>query len=104
VQPSSIVWIQADANIQDVKVLEQGQRLKADEVSFKGRGGTAFTPAFEHLRDNHPDVQAIVYLTDLESGSEDFETAEQLAVAPTLWVSVDQRAVAPFGETVYLNA
>lgn len=104
VQPSSVVWIQADAKIQDVKVLDQGQRLKAEDLTFKGRGGTAFTPAFEYLREHHPDVQAIVYLTDLESSADDFATAEQVAIAPTLWVSVSKNAVAPFGETVYLAA
>jgi len=105
VQPSSIVWIQADAQVQDVKVLDTGERLKASQLpSFKGRGGTAFTPAFEYLRDNHPDVQAIVYLTDLETGAEDFASAEEAACAPTLWVSVSKNLVAPFGETVYLSA
>lgn len=102
--PESIVLIQCDADIQDIRVLDRGSRIKEHHMGFKGRGGTAFAPAFRHIYDNHPDVQAIVYLTDLETGAEDFEEAEGLAIAPVLWVSVDKNNVAPFGTTIYIPA
>lgn len=102
VQPEATVFIQADAEVQYSGVLDRGSRLKDQQISFKGRGGTAFAPAFQYIRDHHPDVQAIVYLTDLDSS--DFAEAEEAAVAPTLWVSTNRHAEAPFGTTVYLPA
>jgi predicted metal-dependent peptidase len=100
VRPSSIVFIQSDASVQDVKILDSCDKLQDCDRKFKGRGGTKFTPAFHRLYEEHPDVQAIVYLTDLES--DDFDTAEQYATAPTLWVSTNDRAKAPFGVTIYM--
>lgn len=101
VKPEAIVYVQADYIVQEHQVLERGQRLKDHQVIFKGRGGTAFAPAFRFIQESHPDVQAIVYLTDLES--DDFAEAEEAAVAPTLWVSVNRNAEAPFGTTVYMS-
>ena len=100
VNPEQIIYMQVDHGIQHVQVLDRGQRLTNDDLKFKGRGGTAFAPAFWHLRDNHPDVQAIVYLTDLEAN--DFHEAEAAATAPVLWVSVSRHLEAPFGTTVYM--
>jgi predicted metal-dependent peptidase len=100
VLPSEVVFVQADYVVQDVKVLERGSRLKDYKLTFKGRGGTAFAPAFQYIQEHHQDVQAIVYLTDLES--DDFGKAEQFAIAPTLWVSTNRKTEAPFGTTVYL--
>jgi predicted metal-dependent peptidase len=100
VRPSSVVFIQADAIVQDVKVLDCMDKLQDCDRKFRGRGGTAFAPAFKHLQEEHPDVQAIVYLTDLDSG--DFDEAERFAPAPTLWVSTNPRAKAPFGVTIYI--
>jgi predicted metal-dependent peptidase len=102
VQPESVVYVQADCVVQDVKIFERGQRIKDHELKFKGRGGTAFAPALKLIHDEHPDVQAIVYLTDLES--DDFDKAEQYANAPVLWVSVNRHRDAPFGTTVYMPA
>ena len=100
VQPSQVVYIQADCVVQDVKLFERGDRIKEHQLNFKGRGGTAFAPAFKYLFEEHPDVQAVVYLTDLESN--DFNEAEKYVTCPVLWVSVNPRAVAPFGTTVYM--
>lgn len=41
------------ANINDVKKIE-----------VKGRGGTAFTPVFDYLAKNKPDIKLVIYLTD----------------------------------------
>jgi predicted metal-dependent peptidase len=100
VQPSQIVYIQADCAVRDVKLFERGDRIKDQQLTFNGRGGTAFAPAFKYLFEEHQDVQAVVYLTDLDSG--DFNEAEKYVTCPVLWVSVEPRAVAPFGATVYM--
>ncbi|NBS67360.1 hypothetical protein EBT31_00400 [bacterium] len=102
VQPEQIVYVQCDDGVQSVKVLERGQRLTDDDLRFKGRGGTSFAPAFKHIAEHHPDVEAIVYLTDLETSEDDFAEVEKLASAPVLWVSVNRHREAPFGTTVYL--
>lgn len=102
VRPSSIVFIQADSEIKSVKELNAYDKLAKSDRVFRGRGGTAFTPPFKYLHEHHPDVQAIVYLTDLESN--DFDEAQNYAVAPTLWVSIHPKNVAPFGTTVYMPA
>jgi predicted metal-dependent peptidase len=100
VQPSQVVYVQADAAVQDVKIFDRGERIKDHQLTFKGRGGTAFAPALKFIHDEHPDVQAVVYLTDLES--DDFADAEKYVDFPLLWVSTNQRAEAPYGTTVYL--
>ena len=100
VRPESVVFIQCDANVQDVHVFDRGQRITDNKRTFKGRGGTAFAPAFAYIKEHHPDVQAIVYLTDLESS--DFDEAERNCIAPTLWVATTRHSQAPFGTTVYL--
>lgn len=102
VQPEQIIYVQCDDGVQSVNVLERGQRLTDDDLRFKGRGGTSFAPAFKHLAEHHPDVEAIVYLTDLETDEDDFAQVEKLATAPVLWVSVNRHREAPFGTTVYL--
>jgi predicted metal-dependent peptidase len=102
VQPEQVIYVQCDDGIQSVKVLERGQRLTDDDLRFKGRGGTSFAPAFEYIAEKHPDVEAIVYLTDLETDEDDFAQVERIATAPILWVSVNRHREAPFGTTVYL--
>lgn len=102
VQPEQVIYMQCDDGIQSVKVLDRGQRLEADDLKFKGRGGTSFAPAFEYIAEKHPDIEAIVYLTDLDTDQEDFAQVERIATAPILWVSVNRHREAPFGTTVYL--
>jgi len=102
-RPSSVVFIQADAAVRSEQELDHNTKLANTEKAFKGRGGTAFTPAFELIREKHNDVQAIVYLTDLESSPEDFDQAEKAATAPVLWVSIVPRNTAPFGTTAYMT-
>ena len=103
VAPEQIVFIQADYVVQKTQILERGQRLTDSDLEFKGRGGTAFAPAFKYLAENHPDLEAIVYLTDLETDSSDFEEAQTCTNTPVLWVSVNKSLEAPFGTTVYLD-
>jgi predicted metal-dependent peptidase len=57
---------------------------------IKGGGGTSFAPAFEYLNEHH-DIDAAVYLTDL--CSDDFGEEPNY---PVLWVSTTDRD-APWG-------
>lgn len=100
-QPEEVVLVQCDTDIRDVTVLPQGSRIKDQDLSFKGRGGTAFAPAFKRLYDEHMDLEAIIYLTDLECN--DFAECEPYATVPTLWVCTTRHSEAPFGTTVYMN-
>lgn len=102
VAPSEVVFISCDCEVQDVTVFTQGERLEPKECVRKGNGGTAFTPAFKELFTEHPDVEAVVFLTDLESSSDDFEEAQRYVTAPVLWVSTNRILEAPFGITCYL--
>lgn len=103
VKPAQVIVVQTDYTVQDVKILEHGETLKDTDISIKGYGGTAFTPSFKYLYDNHYDLEAIVYLTDLESSTSDFAEANLYATSPTLWVSTNTHLEAPFGQTVYMQ-
>jgi predicted metal-dependent peptidase len=67
------------------------------KTPVKGGGGTAFSPAFDYINEHHPDVEAAVYLTDLES--HDFGDQPPY---PVLWVSTE-RHEAPWGQTTYIQ-
>jgi predicted metal-dependent peptidase len=66
---------------------------------IKGGGGTAFKPAFDYINEHYPDVEAAVYLTDLEAFNEDF--GEQ-PMYPVLWVATT-RLAAPWGQTTRIQ-
>ncbi len=100
VRPAKVIVVQVDTAVRQVNVIEQGQRLKDIELKITGGGGTRFAPFFQEIAENWPEVEAIAYLTDLESY--DIDTCEQLATAPVLWVNTE-KTVAPFGQTVYFN-
>tara|TARA_R110002012_G_scaffold8468_2_gene39024 strand:+ start:273 stop:1373 length:1101 start_codon:yes stop_codon:yes gene_type:complete len=100
IQPEKVVVVQTDYVVQEAYELEHGDKLP--ELTLKGNGGTAFYPTFEYLNENYPDLEAIVYLTDLESDPDDFVRCEQLATCPVLWVCTN-KLKAPFGATVQIT-
>lgn len=103
VQPSSVVVVHCDYVVQQTFELEQGDELGEEHQNLKGQGGTQVTPAFKYIREEHPDVEALVYLTDLETDMQDFINAEEEVICPVLWISTERNVEAPFGETVYLT-
>ena len=103
VQPSEVVIVHCDYKVQQTFVLGEDEHLQEEHKNLMGQGGTQLYPAFEYLFDEHPDVEAVVFLTDLETDPEDFERAEQLTTCPVLWISTEKNREAPFGETVYLT-
>ena len=102
VQPEEVVFIECDCQVQDVRIFQRGDRLEPSDCKRKGDGGTEFTPAFKLLHDEHPDVDAVIFLTDLETGDDDFYESEQYVTSPVLWVSTNRHLQAPFGITCYL--
>jgi len=68
------------------------------KITYKGRGGTAFSPAFDYINEHMPQVRCAVYLTDLES--DDFGDKPPYDV---LWISTQKEHNAPFGEVVHIN-
>lgn len=96
-EPEQVVVVQCDCIVQDVVKVNREDSLEVLDITTKGRGGTAFEPVFDFINDNHPDVEAVVYLTDLESSEFGPEP-----MYPVLWVSTNTRQGAPFGDVVYL--
>ena len=97
-EPEQIVIVQCDADVQSVTAVDREECVTSTQVDIVGRGGTAFSPAFDYINEHHPDVEATVYLTDLESS--DFGDPPAY---PVLWVSTAKQSSAPFGDIVYMN-
>jgi predicted metal-dependent peptidase len=95
-EPEATVVIMADARVQRVDRFEQGEPI---EFHAKGRGGTDFRPAFDHIAREQLDLSCIVYLTD---GDGIYPTAP--SEIPTLWVITSPEQQAPWGETLNIDA
>jgi len=94
-QPEQVTIIHCDTKVQHVTEVEP-EGLFPTENNVEGGGGTAFAPAFDYINENYPDVEAAVYLTDLESN----EFGGQPPY-PVLWVNTE-RTQAPWGQTVHI--
>ena len=94
-RPSQMTIIHCDYNVAHVDEVDPDDEFPT--TSIKGGGGTAFKPAFDYINENHPEVEAAVYLTDLES--DDFGNEPPY---PVLWVSTE-RHDAPWGQTTYIQ-
>lgn len=64
-------------------------------ITYKGGGGTAFSPVMQYVNKHYPFTKAVVYLTDLESN--DFGDKPPY---PVLWVSTVKEQEVPYGEIV----
>tara|TARA_B100000902_G_scaffold398804_1_gene466967 strand:+ start:1852 stop:2967 length:1116 start_codon:yes stop_codon:yes gene_type:complete len=97
-QPEKIIILHCDTEVkkESVQVIEAEDEFP-QENSMHGGGGTRFAPAFRYLDEHYPDIEAAVYLTDLESDDFGPEPAY-----PVLWVSTE-RDEAPWGETTYIQ-
>ena len=67
-----------------------------DIPALTGGGGTSFVPVIEHLKQNKPDVDLLVYFTD---GYGDFGPPPDFDV---LWV-INSDVVAPYGKTIKVS-
>jgi len=94
-EPEQIVIVQCDARVNKVVLIDREERIDTAKFEIVGRGGTAFEPAFTHITENYPGVEAAVYLTDLESD----EFGEEPPY-PVLWISTSTQTYAPWGQVV----
>lgn len=96
-RPSKLVVIQCDASVQSSEEIDIGA-VDQFEVEVKGRGGTRFSPAFEHIAEHYPNAEAIIYLTDMECSDYGVDPEK-----PVLWLSTSKDwSEPPFGEVTYM--
>lgn len=93
--PERVQFLQCDAEINEAT--EYTRESLPLKVSYKGRGGTRFSPVIDYVNEHHPNTAALVYLTDL--GSDDFGDKPQY---PVLWVTTDM-TFAPYGEVIKIQ-
>lgn len=106
-RPMEVIVVWCDAVVQRTVVLESVEDL-ADEYKHgaEGGGGTSFIPPFEWLKEQgYEDIDALVYLTDLEG---DFPEKEDEPYYPVIWATInhdkDVQATVPWGEIVEIPA
>ena len=97
-RPERIICLGIDTQVNDEFEWADINDMLEEPPTFSGRGGTRFAPAFEHLNDSMHDIEACVYLTDLEC--DDFGDEPHY---PVLWVSTSKNLQAPWGETIYME-
>jgi predicted metal-dependent peptidase len=90
-RPEKLYILHVDTDVAHVDEYDS-EDVFPSEVTVHGGGGTRFSPAFKWITNNAPDVEAAVYLTDLESS--DFGDPPPY---PVLWVSTEDNT-APFGQ------
>lgn len=96
VRPAKVVVLECDAKVHRAETYQPGDVIA---VNFLGGGGTRFTPVFEHIeRELQDEVECLVYLTDLAG-----EFPQKPPEYPVLWATVDRRATAPFGSTIFMD-
>ena len=93
--PERVQFIQCDAEVNETT--EYTRESLPLKVTYKGRGGTEFTPVIDYLKENHPNVAALVYLTDLECS--EFGDEPHF---PVLWVTTNATE-APYGEVIQMQ-
>lgn len=94
-----VLWV--DAEVKRAVRLDDVYDLQQEwEHGAEGGGGTSFKPPFKWVEENEiTDVDALVYLTDLEG---DFP--DEAPSYPVMWVSINHKEKAPFGDTIYIPA
>lgn len=95
--PSRLVVIYCDAAVNKVKEYQAGDII---ELKAVGGGGTDFRPVFDYVQTADIEPCCLVYLTDLLGQFPKPETVPY----PVLWGCVLKTQVAPFGETIFIDA
>lgn len=97
-KPSKLYVIQCDAEVQSCEEIDY-ENVDSFQPTVKGRGGTVFGPAFAHIAEHCKDVEAIIFLSDMEVGFSDIVPPD----VPTLWISTEKEwAQPPFGDVIYM--
>ena len=72
------------------------------ELKIKGRGGTMVTPVFKYIEECLPEVETIVYFTDMGIFW-DHESKEEPR-QPVIWFATDNNyEEPPFGTVIEIN-
>ena len=87
-----IYLLEADAAVNRAQWVSPYQEIP----SLKGGGGTSFIPVMEHLKENKPDIDLLVYFTD---GDGEFGPDPGFDV---LWV-INGNVKAPYGQTIKVS-
>lgn len=95
VRPQRTIVLSCDAAVNHVNDLGEWDEFKLES---HGGGGTDFRPPFDWLEERGIRPACLVYLTDLEGRFPD-----QAPDFPVLWCSINKRAKAPWGETLYVD-
>lgn len=91
---ATVVWVDADCSVQQVKKLKKGAKAPN---SRKGSGGTAYQPAIDECM--KANVDAIIYFGDFDTSDVPKDPG-----VPFLWVGVgDQEPPAKFGRVIRLD-
>lgn len=100
VKPSRLVVAYCDAKVQHSDEFDQPTDAQVRETLERhGGGGTSMPAGLKWFTRKHPDIQAVVVITDMETpfGEEsDFPF-------PVLWASTNPRREAPWGTTIQID-
>lgn len=94
-RPESLTVIHSDAAVRSVEKFEIFDDIKLTPI---GGGQTNFKPVFEYIEKTGEQPSGLIFLTDLQGIFPD-----KAPDYPVLWLSTTRDAVAPFGETVFLD-
>ena len=94
--PEAIHLVACDHQVREAYELREGDTVPN---KLRGGGGTLFAPAFEWMRDNVPNAEGMIYLTDGEAW--DWSKIEE-PTFPMLWLDYGKAGASayPFGEVV----
>lgn len=87
-----VYLMEADYAVHRAKWIQHNEEIP----SLKGGGGTSFVPVMDHLKQNKPDIDVLVYFTD---GYGDFGSDPGFDV---IWV-INSNVTAPYGKTIRVN-
>jgi len=88
-----VYLLEADYTVHRAKWVQPNDEIP----SLKGGGGTSFVPVMNHLKQNKPDVDVLVYFTD---GYGEFGNDPGFDV---IWV-VNSSVQPPYGKTIRINS
>ena len=99
----NLTLIQCDAEIHKIDEFDECSEIRFDRYSFAGRGGTAFEPVFDWIRDQSQrgvfHFDALIYLTD---GFGSFPPKPP--PYPVLWIMTEHCLPdVPFGEVIRMS-
>jgi predicted metal-dependent peptidase len=95
--PTTVETIYCDTRVNGTETFSRENRPV--KLNVKGRGGTRFSPAFEHVEKLGEETTCLIYLSDMDC--DDFGPAPDY---PVLWVQTMGKAKkVPFGELIRMN-